>query len=177
MNKALAGALGLALFSQNVYANPTPVNSNCPSRFPGHVWSDFFMHRYSGGAPAGIFAGLTFKDAKALKDRSALGPIDVDACYQVQFHPQAGRDYRQGWASMHLPRGSFFTGDRPTPADFARFKQVTQSMDGLPGNPALRQINVAGVMLTFDNKTGLVRDSAGNRIGQLQCYLTPDNSC
>ncbi len=172
--KELAFALALSVFGNVAVASPEPVNSNCPLRSPGHVWSDYFLHKYAGGSPPFIWAGLTFDGAKRLTDRHKLGAIDIDACYKVTYYLDGGRDHKKGWSSQHSTRTTLSPSGVPS---IAFFEQATQYMDGLPGDPQKGEINVAGTLLTFDNKSGLVRDPDGNKVGQLQCFTMPDHTC
>jgi hypothetical protein len=165
----------LVLASLPAHAN-TVVNSNCPTIAHGHKWSTYFSHGYPGGAPAGILAGFVFDRAKALKDKSVIGNNPIDGCYLVHYQPQPSQQGPKGWSSMHHPQDPFYTPGRPSGADYERFRAVTQSIDGMPGDPALRQISIGGTQFTFNDKTGVV-SRKGYEVGQLLCYLPSASRC
>jgi hypothetical protein len=152
------------------------VNSNCPTISHGHKWSTYFLHGYPGGTPAAVIAGFVFDKAKSLSNKSLIGGNAVDGCYIIKYIPQAGRDGPQGWSSMHHPQDPFFTGNRPSGADYERFKSVTQMTDGMKGDPAQREISIGGVLFTFNDTSGVV-SRRGYAVGQLLCYLPSASRC
>jgi hypothetical protein len=117
-----------------------------------------------GGGNAGD-AGVQFRYASQIPDRSALKQIDPSACYRVIYFPVANKNYPKGFLSMR-----FFDYDRKDKGK----PEDTHTTSGLPGNPDNNELNVDGVLFQF-NDAGEIFDSLGQRVGVLVCYSS--NEC
>jgi hypothetical protein len=120
---------------------------NCPGANPAAKgWRDYFSTEIRGGEAGKAI--VHFDKYRQLNDPSAIGGLNPKICYGVYYVTRT-----KSWSG--------FADRPPSPA-------------GLPGDPLDNEINVFGVLFTFNNKGELI-NTKGDVVGRLVCYLS--NEC
>lgn len=159
MNCRLVGllcAMTLVFTTSGAWAWRNLVNGHCPGLSPQNSWADYMSAKFpttpmqvngkTYNGPSGV-AGVQFDLAKGVADPDAMGNLNPKICYGVRYTPGLGYE---SW-----------TGDGT-------------NGHGFPGDPSAYEINVAGVLMLF-NEAGEVLDHRGRPVGHLVCYTS--NNC
>lgn len=140
----------------------SPSSPDCPWFSPNNSWRDYLSRRTPNLRHAHSGAGFSveFRYAREINDPPAIGYLDRSVCYHlVAYGHDAPSGYKPGYFSFRAyDYGSHHDGP-----------ENLHPMDGLLGDPDNYEINIEGVLLTF-NDAGEVIDRKGHRVGQLMCW-------
>jgi len=151
-------AIGMVLLSSRADAWRVHFPATgCPGITPHASWREYLANPAPGRV--GNQVGIEFRRAKEVNDPASLDNLPTNACYHLMYvtHPLAG----------HGPPNTYFS------SRIASHQNGPDVKVGLPGNPLNGEINVHGILLTF-NELGEVINHAGVPVGVLMCYTSDE---